>query len=237
MKHILLLFSFIYLVFGSQTLWAVTNIGLPEPEIKPPLKLLNKNPNQPDASSPPKPPLTGFQPSAVMAEDIRDIQGPILLPESKNPWLIIGLAALAVIVLVLAYLYFKRRKRSVPGLPPHETALAALTRAQQWMNETDGLLFAQHLSEILRRYIESRFGLSSTRQTTYEFFLTLQTDSTPATAALQPHLGSIRNCLESCDMAKFAHLVPNKQTMDEMAMAVKSFIEMTKPVQPTGEKK
>lgn len=236
MKRMLLLLFFAGLVFNPQTLWAVTNIGHPEPAVKPPLKLLKKTPNQPNASKPPLPPLT-TQPSAVMAEDIRDIQGPILLPESKNPWLYIGLAALTLIGIALIVFFLRRRKRSVPAQPPHEIALGALVKAKRWMNETDGLLFAQQLSEILRSYIESRFGLSSTRQTTHEFFSTLKTDSTPATAALQPHLGSIRNCLESCDMAKFAHLVPNRQAMDEMAMAVRSFIELTKPVAPKEEKK
>lgn len=236
MKRMLLLLFSIALVLSSQMLWAVTNIGQPETAVKPPLRLLKKTPNQPTTSTPPLPPLSAQSP-AVMAEDIRDIQGPILLPEPKNPWLITGLAALILVAMVLVYLFFRRRKRSVSVQPPHEVALAALAKAHQWMNETDGLLFAQRLSEILRRYIESRFGLSSTRQTTHEFFLTLQSDSSPAAAALQPHQGSIRNCLESCDMAKFAHLVPNRQAMDEMVMAVKAFIETTKPVTSTGEKK
>ncbi len=231
----MLLFLIVAVFFNSQPLFGVTSINQQVSGPQPPLKLLHKTPGSQKQTGP-APPLSAHQP-AIMNQDIRDIQGPVELPEPKNPWLYGGVAAGLLLLLILAFLYVKRRKPSVPRQLPHEIALAALAKAKEWMNSDNGLLYAQHLSEILRQYIESQFGLRSTRQTTDEFFVKLQTATSPETAALKPHIGSLQSCLECCDLAKFAHLVPDRQNMEKMAEAVAHFIETTRPAEKSGGKK
>ena len=139
-------------------------------------------------------------------------------------WILIGLA---VLVLVGLYLYLRtRRTKDRKELSPDEIALAELARLQALMNPAQALNYADQLAEILRRYVEARFLIRSTRQTTREFFLGL-TRNSQAVAAIKEHQDHLQECLEQCDMAKFAHCVPDRQGMETMEQAVRGFIEAT----------
>jgi hypothetical protein len=159
-------------------------------------------------------------------EALHDIRGPVLLPETPGLlfWFLMGIAA-AVLVGLIFYFWKRQKKgRKQPG--PHEIAMGELARLRPMMNPEQALLYAEQLSEILRRYIEARFLIPSTRQTTREFFLDL--NRTPlAVAAMKEHHAHLQECLEQCDMAKFAHCVPDRQSMEVMEQAVQSFIEAT----------
>jgi len=233
MKPFVSLLLFAILVCATQAVQAADpGSRQPEPGPKPPLKVLKKKQNQgvqPFLS----PSLHNQKHKDVEVEELRDIQGPVTLPEPKNPWIPVTIGALVLLLVGLIFFFRKRKKQSAPPLPAHEIALAELAKAKVWMNEGNGILYAQRLSEILRQYIESRFFIQSTRQTTGEFLTGLRSGSS-ATAAIRPHISDLQICLEQCDMAKFAHLTPDEQAMAEMETAVKHFIETTRPVQQAG---
>ena len=85
----------------------------------------------------------------------------------------------------------------------------------------------EQASEILRRYIESRFAIRSTRQTTREFLAGL--NDTGQHNPLAPYRPELRACLEQADMAKFAHLVPDSGIVAQMERAVTDFVNKTEP--------
>ncbi len=100
------------------------------------------------------------------------------------------------------------------------------------MSAGHSLLYMDQASQILRRYIESLFAIRSTRKTTREFFASLNdSDESP----LLEYRRELKNCLEQADMAKFAHLVPDFQHMEQMEEAVRAFITRTRPaIEPPG---
>lgn len=167
---------------------------------------------------------------------LHDIQGPV--PTSEYPPYLVETAIVLLIILALGLLYFflkRRKKPQPPPIPPWDTALVELTEAGQLMSAGQGLLYMDKVAQILRRYIESRFAIHSTRQTTREFFMGLQ-DSGPS--SLLTYRSELRACLEQADMAKFAHLLPELQHMEGMELAVRTFITSTRPEIPTkGERR
>jgi len=238
MRSIISLLLFIFLVTAGQPVPAADNTsGQPSSTAKPPLKVLGNTANtQKQTVQPSLSPLLSNRNlvNKRSSEDIRDIQGPLLLPESIPLWIPILIGA---ILLLLVYLFFfirKIRKKTAPPLPAHEIALAELAKAKGWMTESKGVLYAQRLSEILRQYIESRFFVQSTRQTTAELLAKLQSNpaSTNVTSVL---INDLQGCLEWCDMAKFAHRSPGRQSMIEMESSVGRFIKATRPAQQTEE--
>ncbi len=164
---------------------------------------------------------------------LHDIHGPV--PTSEYPPYLreaaIGLLAILLICLIIYFLK-KRKKPLPPPIPPWETALRELTLARQLMGEGKSLLYMDQVGQILRRYIELRFAVRSTRQTTREFFACLDASGS---AALLTYQGELRACLEQADMAKFAHLVSNQNHMEQMEEAVRTFIISSRPAeQPAG---
>lgn len=81
----------------------------------------------------------------------------------------------------------------------------------------------QKLSDILRRFIEERYGIHAPTKTTEEFLSDLQEDSLPILASF-PKEALSRFLLES-DLVKFAKHTPKKDATSNAYMLVKAFIE------------
>ncbi len=188
------------------------------------------------ASNPPQSMLQHTPASAqdsLQAEDIRDIKGPVPLPDS-NRFLIPVAAAIALcIIAALLFFFLKRRRKPTPDvLQPDAIALAELDRARSLMESP--LVYAERISTLLRQYIEARFQIRSTRQTTREFFSRLKNGTTIAQVDIKNHAGDLQECMEQCDIAKFAHGTPNQASMIGMDQAARNFIETTRQKQQTG---
>ncbi len=166
---------------------------------------------------------------------LRDIQPPLPLPQ--EPVYILYVAGVVAILLIaaLVYWFYRRRNKTVRLPAAHETALAALSRARQMMNVEQGLQYAGDVSAILRKYIEERFCIQASRQTTKEFFdsITERTDRGVALFSSE-HRSRLKECLRECDMAKFARCTPDMQGMEKMESAVRDFIEETRENQEGG---
>ncbi len=161
------------------------------------------------------------------AEDIHDIYGPLPLPEPAVWPLYLAAVLGGVILLALLVYYLKSRKKKVsPRIAPHQTALADLRAARTYLDAEHSLLYAERISEILRRYVEQRFAIHSTRQTTTEFLQSIR-GGQGSTPALLPHAESLQVCLEQCDLAKYAHKPANIEQMEKIEISVRHFIEKT----------
>lgn len=171
-------------------------------------------------------------PNGAAQTTLHDIRGPVPLPDAPDLlfWLLVALAV--VVVAALLFLSFRKRRKteSLPPLP-HEIALAELDRLHPLMNPAQAQLYADQLAEVLRRYLEARFHIPSTRRTTREFLLDLG-KSLPGGNHLEPHRDRLRHCLEQCDLAKFAHYTPGGQGLEAMEQAVRDFVLTTGQPRP-----
>jgi hypothetical protein len=159
---------------------------------------------------------------------IHDIEGPVSLerPSRARLWWTIGGAAAGLIFLVAPVIWLvMRRERKVyvpPPVPAHEIAFQELEKlvADDLPRKGQIKPFYQRISDILRRYIENRFGLHAPDQTTEEFLAEMQ-----ESPALPPvHQGRLKEFLQHCDLVKFAEHVPGTDEIQGTFDACKNFI-------------
>ncbi len=175
---------------------------------------------------------SGGQNQAITSsgEELRDIYGPVPTSE-RLPYLLIAGITVLILLAAAALTWFvkKRTTAAVPPLPPWEKARHELTEARKLLSPEKALVYMDRVSQILRTYIESRFAIQSTRQTTREFLQSLA--AVGASSPLQPHKSALQACLEQADMAKFAHHVPEIASLEKMEEAIAAFIKKTEPAE------
>ncbi|HEY6619287.1 MAG TPA: DUF4381 family protein [Steroidobacteraceae bacterium] len=160
--------------------------------------------------------------AAPVAEDIRDIRGPItLLPEWVLPAIIGGVLLIALGVYAL---WRWRRNRRARVLLPYEIALQRLDAIGALMQPARAREFSIAASDIVRLYIEQRFSLTATRRTTEEFLRDLLESSD---AALARHQGLLAEFLQQCDFVKFAALSLTRRNMESLQQSARAFVLAT----------
>jgi hypothetical protein len=146
---------------------------------------------------------------------IKPIIGPMKIPLSFRemlPWI---LAAIALVLVVLAVIWFVRKRRNMEPilqlkpkviLLPHETALRELEKLRVKKLWQAGRVKDYHseLTEILRKYIEDRYRVPALEQTSAEITQHLLDHSECPRQSLDK-LGSL---LILADMVKFAKVQP-----------------------------
>jgi hypothetical protein len=172
---------------------------------------------------------------SLLPEDLKDvklneIKPPVKFPRSYKIWLVSG--ALAVICLGVAaaiVVIIRRRKAKAFGpevkMSAHQLAYKELRKlvAEDFPGKGEIKLFYLHISGIMRRYIENRFGLHAPEQTTEEFLAGLETDREfPA-----QHKGLLKAFLKHCDLVKFAEHQPQAEDIQKTFDSCKAFIEGT----------
>jgi hypothetical protein len=160
---------------------------------------------------------------------LRDIAPPLELARPVSHWLGWGLLVLAAIFfafLLLRWLRRGKREQKISLLPPHQRALQALEKllARGLVEKREYKPLYRELSDILRDYIEERFGLHAPERTTEEFMEDLRT-----TTLLAPqHKSLLKEFLEHCDQVKFAEHLPSTEELQRTVDACRQFIEETK---------
>lgn len=222
-----LLFLLLVLVVGF---WGTARAGI-SAQNSSPLKL--SAPAIPDPQQGQSAPVTLVPPPG--AGTLHDIRGPVELPDATAMLVWFGVGLAVVLIFGLLLFFWRRQKKGENQPDSHELALAELSRLRSMMNAEQALIYAEQLSELLRRYIEARFQIHSTRQTTREFFAGLSSNS-QTLRSMEAYHDRLKECLEQCDMAKFAHCIPDQQGMEAMEQAVLGFIRATGPaVEEKGE--
>jgi hypothetical protein len=168
---------------------------------------------------------------STVAGDIHDIRGPIAIPYE---WLwaayIVGALVIAA-VLYAAWRFFRKHTVAKAKLP-FEIALEKLEAARALMTTDSVREYAFAVSEIIRVYIEQRFGEKAARRTTEEFLSDLlQQTGTP----LAEHRRRLEDFLNHCDLIKFARWGASTGDMESMHESARVFIIDTKP-QPEAAK-
>ena len=165
------------------------------------------------------------------------ITGPdALLRRGVSPiWFALGAVCVAAL-LAAAWAYYRMRRgaaeMAAPPPPPWETALRRLDELELRRLPESGRFepYYVDLSAILRYYIEDRFGLHASEQTTPEF-LDAASRSGLLRADQQEFLADF---LRHCDRVKFARYVPEAQEMEEGMSLVRQFVWDTIPTPVEG---
>lgn len=179
-----------------------------------------------------------------LAEDasgeIADIKPMHKLPGRVPPWLWIALltALVAFLVGLITSKLWKHRETLIPTAPPVPPYVIAF-RALEVLKKK-GLLekdecnpFYTELSLILRTYLEGRFHLNATDETTEEIVEEM---------SQSPELnGSQRNILQDfmrqADIVKFAKGHPDRATMEAAFDTTRQFVQQTSAKPETGNVK
>lgn len=176
---------------------------------------------------------------------IKDVEGvPFKLLDWVPDWIADYWWAWLLLSLLLVgglYYYFKwyRHGRNPlrpvkKRLPPYEEAmlnLEALKQRQLWQNGQEKEYFTG-LTDILRVYIDRRFGINAVEMTTSEIVATLKERG--ETRAVNEQLTMI---LEMADIVKFAAVRPLADDNEMAYQRAVNFVEATKPVvvSPAGQ--
>jgi hypothetical protein len=164
--------------------------------------------------------------SAAVANDIRDIKPPVVIPNVWE-WVWWVLAAIATIALVIFFWrWWQIRRSQIPVEPP----VPAHVRAKQKLEEALALIaqpkpFCILVSDTIRAYLEEQFDFRAPERTTEEFLHELQ--ATDLLSSEQKE--SLGNFLESCDLVKFAKYEPREPELRELHGSAVRLIEETEP--------
>ncbi|KPJ99642.1 MAG: hypothetical protein AMJ60_04355 [Desulfobacterales bacterium SG8_35] len=169
------------------------------------------------------------------AVEIKDIRPPLSLPPNRvQQFLVIGLIFLLAALGAAGLLY--RKKTAAGKLPaavqlrPEEIALQELEKllAENLLARGEIELFHLRISDILRHYIEDRFGLQAPERTTEEFLSELSLAKSSASTLLGSHKTLLADFLAQCDLVKFARHEPTMAESEETVVICREFIEKTK---------
>lgn len=171
--------------------------------------------------------------NSVARPGLRDIRGPLEI-RSMGDILRLGLlvAALAALLGVAWWWWRRRRKAESPtvSVHPEERAQARLAEALAFVDQPER--FCTLVSEIVRTYLEERFGLKAPERTTEEFLVELA-----KSAALESHHKSfLAEFLTQCDLAKFARATPARNELEDLHGAASRLVRETAaavPIPPT----
>jgi hypothetical protein len=162
---------------------------------------------------------------------INPIFGPVDLPSRPVPWtyVVVGLAALLGLIGTVAFYWHKRRRRiqeTAVVIPAHELAYRQLQEilGENLLDKGEFKLFYAKISDVVRHYIENRFGLHAPKLTTEEFLAKMNTKA----HFLSDHQRLLDEFLHHCDLVKFAEHQPAASEIQRTFNACKSFIEATK---------
>jgi hypothetical protein len=188
--------------------------------------LLAASPQSPAASPSPQVMPAGqttIQPAA--ADDIRDIRGPLHMPDPLV-WLYYAIGAcLALGAAAGAWRWFRRHK-TLRAKRAFEIAFEQLERAKALMKPELADAFSVAVSDAVRTYIEKRFEVRVTRHTTEEFMARI--GSEPA-GDLAGYSDLLQDFLGHCDLAKFARCLLTIDQMKEMHRSAWEFVDRTRP--------
>ena len=159
-------------------------------------------------------------------DEVRDFTGPDL----ASLWPIWLAIVLGLVVAALA-LYMTRRRTQHPDIEPviepHVWARARLKEleARRLVEQGKFHEFYVALSDIVRQYLERRFGLMAPERTTEEFLREARSSSVLA----QGHKTLLTGFLRAADMVKFALHEPSASESDAALAAARGFVEETTP--------
>lgn len=164
--------------------------------------------------------LETFQPNDIKPQ----VKSPVTFAEAI-PWVMIGLFAIAILVLIFAiYSTIERKQKEKPAEPAHIRALRKLDKfrgEKHWKPENQKNFYSG-VTDALREYIAARFGVGAMEMTTAEIFAALKGDEDIPEDLFE----EMKDLFERADFVKFAkYTAPdedNKRVLPEAVRFVSS---------------
>ncbi len=187
--------------------------------------------------------VTVLRPDIVLSDttdvifDIIPPRGAPVTMKEVVPWLAIILVSALIIWLLARYLPRNPLKRFVRPAPPPEPAHLIALRALRELREASlwqqGEIkeYYSRLSDILRRYIDNRYGISSPELTTGETVAMLS----HARVTTPEQMRLVRELLSLSDMVKFARYRPDNDTNELSVDQAVSFVTETREAEEEAE--
>jgi len=153
------------------------------------------------------------------------------------PWLVIALISAVVLYLLARFLPRNPLRRFVrppaPADPAHVIAMRELQtlRQEELWQKGEIKEFYSRLSDILRRYLDNRYGISSPELTTDETVRMLQ----KAAVTTAGQMSMVKELLSLSDMVKFAKYLPQSDLHERYYDDAVRFVEETKVPEVTDE--
>ncbi len=159
---------------------------------------------------------------------------PVTLKEA-TPWI---LAAFLLMTLIFfGWYYYTRRKKNLPLFqmpakptePPHVVALRALDRVKEeklWQKDKIKAYYSE-VADILRSYIEARYGVQAMEYTSEETLRTMQSGFLVG----EKSMGHLRQVLTIADLVKFAKYQPLPDEHNMLLVNAYFFVNDTKPAE------
>lgn len=163
--------------------------------------------------------------------EIKDVKPPERIPLD---WRYVALWILAVTVFLaiigfIVYYFHKKKKNKINGGPevyksPSEIALESLLALEEKKLWQKGMIKQYHteITEIIRRYYETKYEIPAMESTTSELIYTLNNSSVPKDA-----IETTNKFLNNADLVKFAKYVPMNSINEEMMRQAYKIIELT----------
>jgi len=171
--------------------------------------------------------VTSLLPKDKASLDINDIAPPASFPFGwRNVSLVVGCVAAAAAAALILWKRRRIREKIVPRLSAHEIAYRKLEAllARKLVEEKRYSEFTAEVADILREYIEDRFGLKAPERTTEEFLV----EVSPVLPVDAEKKNILKMFLLHCDLVKFAALEPSVEDVERTFATCRDFIEATK---------
>lgn len=159
---------------------------------------------------------------------------PVMIDEFRGYLMggIIAACVLAALVWVVAGLIARRRKEGPDDkpklrIPAHTRAIGDLERLHNqklWQNGKHKLYYT-HLTDILREYLDGRYGIGAMEMTTDEIIF-----SVSGISLNDKNFDALNDILRTADLVKFAKYVPDADYNEKAYYDAYYFIEDTKEV-------
>ncbi len=164
--------------------------------------------------------MNGTQP-----HDIRPLKAAADIEVGLNMPLIILIVVLIILAAAI-FIFIKKRKKTVerpqePSEPPGNTAARELEEllAMNLIEEGRVKEYYIRISDIIRKFIESKLTIEALDKTTWELYQEMRSKKTDRKLA-----DNIRDFLEECDRVKFAKYIPTKKETEKLTGRAKDII-------------
>jgi hypothetical protein len=166
--------------------------------------------------------------TSVLPEGMDEIHGikPIFAFPSYLWIYLLGGFVLAGVLLFLALRFLRRRRIPEEALLPPElpwkVALDALIRLPfaEWRREGAFKPYYFALSDVLKRYLEGRYGFAAAEETTSEILLSMRERKIPIR-------DEVRSFFDGADSVKYAKRAPSDREMETAYDDVRGLVERT----------
>ena len=157
---------------------------------------------------------------------LRDPVSIIPLPP-RWPWILAAAIPLALLFLSIIHRILRKRRKPtiVQRTPPDQIAIEALQKLKPLVDKAEGRAFSYQASEIIRTYIEGRFGMQARNCTTREFLDAMVRQKDPLLAGQTDILSRF---LSYCDLAKYANQTMTPAELKDMYASAEGFVVATR---------